>query len=245
MTLLRTLKYLTPLSARRFLKHRLPTAFVAAVATSAQPGKMEPGGPKLTKRSSSPRRFECPICGTGLQPQEAQQQIECAGCGSLPHHRRLALAIYAAVNGPGPEILVLGSDTVTKAIFDGISNIAFAEDVDAVRREVPSGVDLCVHSYRLAGNSFRMGKALKAADALLSPKGMQIFAVDANSGAWRQMRWRQQDRAIIQWLQKKGWPHCSVFEPDAFYGTGAAEAFGCAAPEDADELVIVLPKARE
>ncbi|MBF9195340.1 hypothetical protein I2H36_04760 [Microvirga sp. BT290] len=157
----------------------------------------------------------------------------------------MALAIYASMNGPGPEILVLGSDSVTKAIFDGISNIAFAEDLDAVRWEVPSGVDLCVHSYRLAGNSFRMGKVLKAADALLSPKGRQIFAVDAYSGAWGPMRWRQQDRAVIQWLQKKGWPHCSAFEPDAFYGTGAAQAFGCAAPEDADELVVVLPKARE
>jgi hypothetical protein len=244
VTLLRTLKNLTPLSARRFLKHRLPTALVAAVATSAQPGKMETGGPKLAKRSSSPRRFECPICGTELQPQEARQQIECAGCGSRPHHRCLSLAIYAAMNGPGPDILVLGSDSVTKTIFAGVSNVAFAEDLDAVRREAPSGIDLCIHSYRLAGNSFRMGKVLKAADALLSPNGKQIFAVDAYSGALGPMRRRQQDRGIIQWLQKKGWPHCSVFEPDAFYGAGASEAFGCTAPEDADELVIVLPKAR-
>lgn len=243
MTFLRTLKNITPLSARRFLKHRLPAALVATVATSALPSKIESGGSNPAKRSPGLRCFECPICGTRLQPQEAQQQSECAGCGSFPRHRRLALAIYAAMNGPTSKVLVLGSDDITKAIFDGVSHVAFAEDLDAVRQELPSGFDLCVHSKRLAGNSFRLAKTLKAADALLSPNGRQIFAVDASSGAWGPMRWKQQNRAIIQWLQKKGWPHCSLFEPDVFYGTGASEVFSCTAPEDADEVVVVLPKS--
>lgn len=244
MTLLRTLKNLTPLTARRFLKHQLPTAIVAAVATSAQPGKVGAGGQKPDKRPPSPRHVECPICGTRLCLPEDDQPIQCTGCGSLPRHRRLALAIYAAMNETGPRILVLGSDSVTKAIFEGMSNISSAEDLTALPPGAPLGIDLCVHSYRLAWSPFRVGKVLKAADALLSPKGRQILLIDASSRAWGPMKWRQKKGATIQWLQRKGWPHCSVFEPDALYGKGASEVFGCTAPEDTNELVVTLPKTR-
>jgi hypothetical protein len=148
------------------------------------------------------------------------------------------------MNEAGPRLLVLGSDGATKAIFDGMSNISSAEDLTALPPGMPLGIDLCVHSNRLSGNPFRLGKVLKGADALLSPNGRQIFAIDTSSGAWGPMKWRQKDGAMIQWLQKRGWPHCSVFEPDALYGTGASEVFGCTAPEDSNELVVMLPKAR-
>ncbi len=244
MTFLRTLKNLTPLAARRFLKHQLPTALVAAIATSAQPSKMGAGGQKLAKRLPSPSHVECPICGTALRLSGDAQPIQCTGCGSLPHHRRLALAIYAATNETHQRILVLGSDGVTKAIFEGMSNVSSAEDLTALPPGMPLGIDLCVHSYRLAWNPFRLGKLLRAADALLSPKGRQIFLIDGSSGAWGPIKWRQEEGAIIQWLQTKGWPHCSVFEPEALYGKGASEVFGCTAPEDTIELVVTLPKAR-
>ncbi|MCB5176428.1 hypothetical protein [Microvirga lenta] len=241
MTILRAIKNLIPLSARRSLKERLPTQLVGLIATAPARGASS-AQTKASKSKPIAEKPQCPICGTPFPPPD-EQTTTCAGCGSAPHHRRLALAAYACEPLPNRRVLALGSDPLLKTIFDGMDGIHFAEDLSEVPPELHGRVDLCVHSGFLRNDDPRPEKALKSIDALLSPGGRQVFALGAVAGSWRKLKWRQDEEALVQWLRRKGWLEPLPFEPMSFYGANAAATFGYESPDhNTSEAVVILLK---
>lgn len=237
MTILKSLKQLTPLSARRFLKARLPARLVRLVVGSPT----APSGTtsSVLKASAAEGRPllqgpVCPICGDALASAQSQKYI-CTGCGSSPHHRRLALAIYANAQEPTTYVLVLDPSHKLKAIFDGMGGIFSADRLEQAPPELQGRVDLCVHENWPHASSLGPERTLREIDSWLSSRGIQIFTADVSAKGWR-----INETALLRWLRRKGWPSASVFEPEAVYGANARESFGWGRKGSDD--VIILPK---
>ncbi|MBL0405045.1 hypothetical protein JKG68_13795 [Microvirga aerilata] len=230
----RAIKNLTPLSLRIFLKNRLPARIVGAVATP----------PASTRDKADngrrPIQPQCPICGTSLPSAPSQLDIQCTGCGALPHHRKLALAVYAHARLADTQVLVVGSDDVLQLICEGLEKVTFAPDPADVPVDLRSKVDLCIHSYWLQGSKMGPEKSLRSLDALLSPKGKQIFTLDT-SCRWHPIQWQRGPHAFLEWLHRGGWAEANVFEPDEVYGGGAGEAFGCSPTIESPATAVILP----
>lgn len=242
MTLLRTIKNLTPLSTRRYLKDLLPQAVVAIVGTPT--GSRQGQSAKLDSRTTrlKPVRRECPVCGTSLPAAEGQAPAKCTGCGSLPGHRRLALAVYASLEDTDLHVLVLGSNPTLRSTVDGMGNITYARDLGTVPPELHSKIDLCIHSHSHPMNLRAFKAVLKGVDALLSPRGRQIFTLDASFGIGAMLNWQWKGTAVMDWLQRNGWPHGHLFEIEKSYGPSAADVFCCPATESIRDAILILPK---
>lgn len=242
MTVFRSIKNLAPISLRRLLKEQLPARLVRAVATTPVPQKKS--GTSLAKERYVPARPQCPICGMSLPAGPQQKAGVCSGCGSKPHQRRLALAVYANVDGSSDKVLVLGSGVVRKFLSETMEHVTFAETIAQVPSELQGVIDCCVHAH-----GFNRGpsahEALRRADALLTADGRQFFALDSSPATWRPARWRSRGRRFTDWLQQNGWSTYSTFEPVEYYGDGATEIFGCASDGEAEDMVIVLARARD
>jgi len=236
--ILRAIKNFTPLSFRIFVKNRLPARLVRVLATPPESNSKKTGD--VDKRIEP----ACPICGTSLPDASSHLDIQCAGCGSLPHHRKLALAVYTHVKEADTQILVIGSDQVLQLICEGFEKVSFASDPATVPAELHSRVDLCIHSQWLQDSRLGPEASLRSLDALLSPKGKQIFTLGP-PWKWYQIQWRRNQKAFPAWLQRKGWTEVTVFEPDEVYGTGAADIFQCATKPERSATVIYLPKATQ
>ncbi len=232
----RAIKNLTPLSLRIFLKNRLPARLVGAVATAPAPTR------RKVDNGRKPIQPECPICGTSLPNATSQLDIQCTGCGALPRHRKLALAVYAHAKAADTQVLVIGSDHVLQFICEGLEKVAFAGNPADVPAELRSRVDLCIHSHWLQDSKMGHAKSLRSLDALLSPNGKQIFTLDA-SRRWHPIQWQRGPQAFLEWLHHKGWAGANVFDPDEVYGAGANEIFECASKLASSASVIHLPKA--
>jgi hypothetical protein len=231
----RAIKNLTPLSLRLILKNRLPARLVSAVAMP--PAQTRGKANDLRK----PIQHECPICGTSLPNASSQLDIQCTGCGALPRHRKLALAVYAHIKEADTQVLVVGSDDVLRFVCEGFQKVSFALNPADAPEELRSSVDICIHSHWLQDSKMGPEKSLRSLDALLSPQGKQIFTVDT-ARRWHPAQWQRGPRDFLEWLHRKGWPEAKVFEPNELYGIGANEIFGCATDLGNSATVIHLPK---
>ncbi len=242
--MLRTLKNFTPFPVRIFLKERLPSQLVGTVTTKPIPShkQAEPvrgtAAPNATHR---PVKAECPICGTALAPASRKKEIRCTGCGSTSNQRRLALAFYACAERD-QRILVLGSDPILQSLCNETKNAHWASDLAHVPSEWRTHVHLCIHSPGTQARALPPEKLLRGANAFLSPNGKQIFTPEGFAVSWRIFKWQLRTTYLVRWLQQKGWPEVSEFEPDDHYGAGSSEVFACKATGSLADAVIMLPK---
>jgi hypothetical protein len=84
---------------------------------------------------------------------------------------------------------------------------------------------------------------LKAIDALLSPRGKQIFDIGPSSKGWGTVAQPRSLEDLTQWFKRKGWPDVSLFNTDTSFGPGAGKVFACRPSNDLSETIVILPKA--
>jgi hypothetical protein len=242
--MLRTIKNLTPLPVRIFLKERLPKQLVSAVATA--PGtshKSGNAGHRVGAVNTKHKliKSQCPICGTALACPSGQPEVRCTGCGSSPNQRLLTLAFYA-YSDADKSILVLGSDSILQSLCDSSKDALWASDLAHVPSGCRTHIDLCIHSPGLRATAMSLEKLLKDTDALLSPQGKQVLTLEGFSASWRLVRWQFKAARFVRWLQQKGWSEVSEFAPDDYYGAGSSDIFSCRATGNLTDAVLVLPK---